>query len=132
MGIYDPLLVLHLPPKEGGGMFALQGGVSGELLSFRGRVLVHDNRAEMEFLFPKHKDGQVRIIEVKVIGATLVHDGRPTMPLKNHPDLDMVKWPLDPKKFVPVTGDGRRDREAIVAGIRRAGEQASGRPTRHS
>lgn len=80
-------------------MFALKGGVSGELLSYRGRVMVHDNKVELEFLFPKWRDGQVEFVEVRVNDGTLSHDGRPTMPIAEHPDLDMVKWPLNPADF---------------------------------
>jgi hypothetical protein len=80
-------------------VLALEGGLSRELLSFMGQVIVHDGTMkELEFLFPKWKDGQVRFVEVAVDGGTL-RDGRPTMWLRDHPDLDLVTWPLDPRKF---------------------------------
>lgn len=80
-------------------VLAIEGGVSKELLSFMGQVIVHDGTLkELEFLFPKWKDGQVRFVEVSMDGGTL-NDGRPTLWLRDHPDMDTVTWPLDPKDF---------------------------------
>jgi hypothetical protein len=69
--------------------YALRGDVTGELLSFGGLVLVHDNPAEMAFL---------------VCGATPIELGRSfpadhTMPLRSHPDLANVRWPLRKADF---------------------------------
>lgn len=51
-------------------------------ISYRGAILIHDNRDEMEFLFPGTKvcqfDGQIDAV----------------MSIKNHPDLRHVRWPL--------------------------------------
>lgn len=68
--------------------YALVGPVSGDLLTLGGRVIVHDNRAEMEFLLPS-----ARVVRVT--------DGDlgPTLPLREHPGLSHVTWPLDPKEF---------------------------------
>jgi hypothetical protein len=65
----------------------LVGAVSGELLSHGGRVLVHDNAAELEFLFPG-----TRVVELPpYIEATL--------PITQHPELAAVRWPLRKDEF---------------------------------
>lgn len=69
--------------------YGLCGEVSRDLLSHDGRVLVHDNRAEMEFLF---------------IGARVVELPRDipedqTLPIKFHPELAHIRWPLDRRIF---------------------------------
>jgi hypothetical protein len=80
-------------------VLAIEGGLSKELLSFMGQVIVHDGTMkELEFLFPKWKDGQVRFVVVEAEDGKL-RDGRLTMWLRDHPDMDLVTWPLDPKKF---------------------------------
>lgn len=70
--------------------YALQGTTSRDLLTFGGRVLVHDNRAELEFLFA----GAVRVVDCP-------RDIPPeqTLPVRHHPQLAAVTWPLDPKDF---------------------------------
>lgn len=70
-------------------VYAMVGPVSGELLSHEGRVICHDNRRELEWLFP-----QVRVVEVPRAGL-----GRPLMSLRNHPDMQGVTWPLNPDEF---------------------------------
>lgn len=67
--------------------YALKGAVSGELLTYGGRVLVHDNRGELEWLFPNER--------------VVPYDGRelPTMRLADHPDMDAVSWPLRKESF---------------------------------
>jgi hypothetical protein len=73
--------------------FALKGELSGELISYGGRVLVHDNPRELQFLFPK-----MTVVEVSMNGDGLA-DGRATMPVRDHPQLVDVTWPLDPNNF---------------------------------
>lgn len=106
-------------------VLAIEGGASQELLSFRGRVIVHDGpKKELEFLFPKYIDGQVRFVEVELKGGTL-RDGRPVMWLRDHPDMDMVRWPLREADFVLVRGQTRRqDAEIIAAQLQRAAAEA--------
>lgn len=66
--------------------FAIKGSVSGELLTFHGRILTHTNRGEMEFLFPA-----ARIVP---------YDGDlPTLPVRDHPDMASVRWPLRKEDF---------------------------------
>ncbi len=70
--------------------YALQGAISRDLLTWNGRVLVHDNPAEMEFLFA----GDVRVIPCP-------RDIPPeqTLEIRFHPQLASVTWPLDRKDF---------------------------------
>jgi hypothetical protein len=77
-------------------MIILMGARSGEPLSYRGRVLLHDGpAAEVEFILPS-----VRVVEVRGpaerVAARL---GRPVMRLRDHPDLASVRWPLDRRAF---------------------------------
>jgi hypothetical protein len=69
--------------------YALQGPVSGELLTYGGRVLVHDNAAELGFLVPG-----VRVV-------TVPRDIPPeqTLPISAHPGLAGVRFPLDRRDF---------------------------------
>lgn len=70
------------------GLWALVGASSGELLSYQGAVLVHDSRAELEFLVPYTRTVQVP-----------TDLGRPTMSIKGHPDFTTVRWPLRREDF---------------------------------
>ena len=70
--------------------YALQGATSRDLLTYGGKVLVHDNRPELEFLMA----GDVHIVECP-------RDIPPdqTLPIRYHPQLAAVTWPLDRKDF---------------------------------
>lgn len=71
--------------------FALQSTLPpGDLLTWRGRVLVHDNADEMGFLFA----GDVRVVQCP-------RDIPPeqTLDIRYHPNLASVRWPLDRKDF---------------------------------
>lgn len=61
-----------------------------DLLTWRGRVLIHDSRPELEFLLA----GDVRVIE-------LPRDVPPEqcLEIRYHPQLASVRWPLDRKDF---------------------------------
>lgn len=69
--------------------YGLWGQTSRDFLTYEGRVLVHDNRAEMEWLFP---------------GAT-VREVPPSfrpdqcIPIGQHPQLVAVQFPLNRKDF---------------------------------
>lgn len=65
------------------------GGRSGELLSYGGRVLVHNDRGEMEFLFPNQR-------VIRLTDGTL---GQPEMRLRDHPGLSQVRFPLRREDF---------------------------------
>lgn len=70
--------------------YALQGTTSRELLTWNGKVLVHHNAGEMEFLFT----GDVRVIPCP-------RDIPPeqTLSIRYHPQFAAVTWPLDRKDF---------------------------------
>lgn len=65
-------------------LYCLVGRVTGDLLSWKGRVLVHEDKAELEYLFPAN-----RVVELPSIYAEDL-----TMPLKFHPDMEAVQFPL--------------------------------------
>jgi hypothetical protein len=69
--------------------YAYKGASSGELLTWRGRVLVHDNRHEMEFLCPN----------TPVVRITDGELGQPVMRLRDHPHLEHITWPLQRADF---------------------------------
>jgi hypothetical protein len=72
----------------------LKGEHSGMLLSYRGRTLYHGDRGELEFLFPR---SQV----VQVTGRVLAAACAPLepMPIKDHPGMAPVTWPLNREDF---------------------------------
>jgi hypothetical protein len=59
----------------------------GEAFSLHGKVLVHEVRAELEYLFPSNTVAEVT-------GTTL-----PTRPWKDHPDMAGIFWPLRREDF---------------------------------
>lgn len=69
--------------------YGLQGEISRELLTYGGRVLVHDNPAELAFL----------VTGARVV--TLPRDIPPdqTLPIKFHPELSNLRWPLRKADF---------------------------------
>lgn len=68
-------------------LFALVGKHTTELLTYGGRIITHEDRAEMAYLFPNS-----RVVEVKP-GEDLV------MRLVDHPDMAPVRFPLNRKDF---------------------------------
>lgn len=80
-------------------MWAMSGLVSRELLSFGGAVVVHANRAELDWLFPR-----ATFTPVALKGGTpeelAARYGRAFMLLKDHPDMAAVRWPLDRRDFL--------------------------------
>jgi len=68
-------------------MFALKGSRSGDLLTLNGKVIVHDNERELQFLFRGAEPVKVSI--------------RPeeALPLWAHPDMAGIKFPLEKKDF---------------------------------
>jgi len=69
--------------------FVIIGPVSRQPASLNGRILVHNSRPEMEFLFPGS--------EIREIGPDLPEAD--TMSIKDHPDLVSVQWPLRREDF---------------------------------
>ena len=73
--------------------YAMMGVHTGQLVSYAGRVLVHNNRAELEFLFPNRD-------KTRIIRVTDGDLGQPTMSIRDHPDMISVRWPLRREDFV--------------------------------
>lgn len=69
--------------------YGLVGGITRELLTHQGRAILHDDKAELEFLFPF---AQV----TKVTDGDL---GQPWMWLRDHPDMAAVRFPLRREDF---------------------------------
>lgn len=57
-------------------------------ITYNGRVLVHDNSGELEFLFPG--------ATVRPISGVAEAD---TLSIKDHPGMATVRWPLRRKDF---------------------------------
>lgn len=76
--------------------YGLVGPRSGELLTYRGKVLTHDDKAELEFLFPTSR-------VVRLSDGDL---GQPTMSIKQHPQLASTTWPLQREDFVDIQTRG--------------------------
>jgi len=70
--------------------YALVGETSGSALTHGGRVIVHNDRAELEFLFAGAK-----VVEL----GDMVPE-RDTFPLARHPDMSAVSFPLRREDFV--------------------------------
>ena len=70
--------------------YALQGTTSRDLLTWNGRVLVHHDKAEMEFLFAG---------DVQVIPCPRDIPPEQTLQIRYHPQLASVTWPLDRRNF---------------------------------
>lgn len=64
--------------------YCLVGRTSGEVLTYQGRVLVHDNKSELEYLFPNE-----RVIAVPPLYAADL-----TLEIQQHPDMANVAFPL--------------------------------------
>lgn len=69
--------------------YAILGDYSKDLLTYQGRVIVHGNREEMEFLLPNSKI-------VRITDGDL---GQPVMKLKDHPGLSHISFPLKRSEF---------------------------------
>lgn len=65
--------------------YAIVGRVSKELLTYRGFVLVHEDRRELEYLFPNER----------IVPLPGYFEDSLTMQIKDHPDMDTVKFPLE-------------------------------------
>jgi hypothetical protein len=69
--------------------YAVAGATSGELLSLNGLVLVHPDRAELEWLLADQ-----RVVEVPAHIRS-----EQTMPWAAHPQMSAVTFPLDREAF---------------------------------
>lgn len=71
-------------------LYALQGLVSRELLTYGGKVLTHHDRGELEFLF---------IDGVRVVPLPPSIPEEQCLPIALHPDLGGLTWPLRRSDF---------------------------------
>ncbi|MFE7461667.1 hypothetical protein ACWFMI_23540 [Nocardiopsis terrae] len=55
-----------------GRLYCVLGNVTGSRITWAGRVIVHDHRGEMEFLFPKNRIVPVTIRAADYIEARFV------------------------------------------------------------
>lgn len=69
----------------------------GEPWSHRGRLLIHDNRAELEFLIPNKTVVQLSGFTPEEVAERY---GRPVMRYRDHPDMAAVRWPLQKDDFL--------------------------------
>jgi hypothetical protein len=65
-------------------LFCYVGQASGEILTYQGRAIVHKDKAEMEFLIPG----------IRVVPLPSYWGEELTLPLKDHPDMGAVQFPL--------------------------------------
>lgn len=84
-------------------VYGLVGPSSGELLTYRGAVITHPDKGELEWVIPG----------CRVVTVHPTYPG-PRLPLRNHPSMAAVTWPLDRTEF--------RDRQA----------RATPQPTAHA
>lgn len=61
--------------------------VTGDVFTFGGAVLVHENRSELEFLFPGRQC------------ADVTESVLPKMQFKDHPDMWGIRFPLHREDF---------------------------------
>jgi len=74
-------------------MWAIMGQVTRDLLTYRGRPVVHDNRDELQWLLPG-------AVLVRVSDQDLrARSPLPPLPLRDHPDMAGAAWPLDREEF---------------------------------
>ena len=69
--------------------YGMVGPSSGQLLTYQGKALVHDDRDEMTWLFPR----------VRVVRLSDGDLGQPEMRLQDHPGLAQVRFPLRREDF---------------------------------
>lgn len=77
-------------------MYVLVQHASGEPFTFRGRVLVHGTREDLEWLVPTHPVREVPGRTPEEVQARL---GVPVMQLRDHPDMAGIRWPLKKEDF---------------------------------
>ena len=65
------------------------GARTGELLTFQGQVIVHGDRAELQWLIPK----------ARVVRVTDGDLNQPWIGLKDHPGMAKVQFPLRRQDF---------------------------------
>lgn len=74
-------------------LYALYGPHTKDLLTWHARPIVHDNRTEMQWLFPTS-----RVVAVTEADLAKRSPLRP-LPLREHPELSHMTWPLQREEF---------------------------------
>lgn len=74
-------------------VYALWGEVTRDILTLNGRPIVHGNREEMQFIFPRAKVVPVTEADLKARSPL------PALELRDHPDMQQITWPLDRGDF---------------------------------
>jgi len=69
--------------------YAMVGAASHELITYQGKVLVHEDRGELEFI----------MAGVKVIECPDSVPWENRYPIRLHPDLASYQWPLKKSDF---------------------------------
>ena len=69
--------------------YGIAGSYSGDLLTYQGAVIVHGDKAEMEWLLPGSRI-------VRVTDGDL---GAPVLQLRDHPDCRHIVFPLRREDF---------------------------------
>jgi hypothetical protein len=70
-------------------MYALYGPATQDLLTLDGRVIVHNNRSELEWVCPRAR--VVRVTERDLAQRSPL----PPLPLPQHPALAGLSWPIE-------------------------------------
>jgi hypothetical protein len=78
-------------------MYAVVTHGGREPFSWGGRVLVHGDRAELEWLIPTHPVVELKGSTPEEVAERL---GRPVMLWADHPDMAGIRWPLRRKDFL--------------------------------
>jgi hypothetical protein len=71
--------------------YAMETLGSKELLSYEGRVLIHDNPRELEWLLR----GPYKVVDL----GNPHQIGRPLLRLRDHPGMSAVRFPLNVDDF---------------------------------
>ena len=71
-------------------LYAIRGNQSRDLLSWRGLTIVHDNKAELEWII----SGDVRIVPCP---TSIPIEQR--IQVRDHPDFASYRWPLKKEDF---------------------------------
>lgn len=70
--------------------YGLWGDRTRDFLTYGGQILIHENPAELAFLVPS---AQVREVPPSI-------PAEQTLPVRFHPAMDAVQWPLQRRDFV--------------------------------
>jgi hypothetical protein len=78
-------------------LFGLYGKNDKNFLTYNGKVIVHEDKAELEFLCPDKATVKGEI-DYREVPKDLVPRDQ-LLPLREHPSMTWVRWPLNPNDF---------------------------------